>query len=73
MGRIVVLVLLATVVVTLVIFGGSYLAVYWRDTIRRWRLEKQEDKRRQIRAAKEEFLESAKALDEIKSEKKAKD
>ncbi len=73
MGRIVVLALLAVVIVTLVIFGGSYLAVFWRDTVRRWRLEKQEDKRRQIREAKEEFLESAKVLDDFKSEKAKKD
>lgn len=73
MGRIVVLALLALVIVTLVVFGGSYLAVFWRDTVRRWRIEKQEDRTRQIREAKEEFLESAKVLDEFKTEKSDKD
>ena len=69
MGRIVVLALLALVIVTLVVVGGSYLAVFWRDTVRRWKLEKEEDRRKQIKEAKEEFLESAKVLDQFDSEK----
>ena len=70
MGRIVVLALLAVVIVTIVFVGGSYLVVFWRDTTRRWKLEKEADKKRQIREAKQEFIESAKALDEIGSKKK---
>ncbi|NNE66704.1 MAG: hypothetical protein HKN33_09055 [Pyrinomonadaceae bacterium] len=70
MGRIVVLVLLLLVISTVVFIGGSYLVVYWRDTTRRWRLEKQADRKRQIREAKEEFMESAKAMDELGSRDK---
>lgn len=70
MGRIVVLVLLLLVISTVVFIGGSYLVVYWRDTTRRWRLEKQADRKRQIREAKEEFIESAKAMDELGSRDK---
>jgi len=67
MGRIVILALLAVFLITLVLVGGSYLAVFWRDTARRWKLEKEEDRKRQIREAKQEFIESAKALEDIGS------
>ncbi|MDH3494860.1 MAG: hypothetical protein OEM82_14995 [Acidobacteriota bacterium] len=65
MGRIVILALLAVVIGTIVVIGGSYLVVFWRDTVRRWKLEKDEDRKRQIREAKQEFIESAKALEDI--------
>lgn len=65
MGRIVILVILLLLVLTALLIGGSYLVVFWRDTVRRWKLEKEEDRRRQIEAAKKEFIDSAKALEDI--------
>ena len=72
MGRIVILSLLALVILTIIFVGGSYLVVFWRDTTRRWRIEKAADKQKQIREAKQEFVESAKVLDKI-GQKRRKD
>ncbi len=65
MGRIVILVVLLLLVLTALLIGGSYLVVFWRDTVRRWKLEKEEDRRRQIEEAKKDFIDSAKALEDI--------
>ena len=65
MGRLIVIALLGILILRVVVIGGSYLVVFWRDTMRRWRLEKAEDRKRQIREAKEEFLESSRALNNV--------
>ena len=65
MGRIIIIVFLGLLISGALFIGGSYLVVFWRDTTRRWRLEKEMDRKRQISEAKEEFLESAKVLDEF--------
>jgi len=73
MVRIVILVFLLLLVSTAVFIGGSYLVVFWRDTTRRWKLEKEADRKRQIEAAKQEFIESAKVLENIGNEKSRKE
>lgn len=65
MGRIIILVFLLLVVSAAVFIGGSYLVVYWRDTRRRWRLEKADDEKRRIREANAEFIASKKLLEKI--------
>jgi len=70
MGRIVILLFVLLVVVTALFIGGSYLVVYWRDTTRRWRLEKEKDERKKIREANEEFIATSELLENIEKTKK---
>lgn len=53
-----------------VFVGGSYLVVFWRDTLRRWKLEKQADEKRKLKEANEEFIKATEQLNKIESEKK---
>ena len=67
MGRIALLVILVLVIGTVVVVGGSYLVVFWRDTMRRWRLERNADRRKELRESNEEFIRAAEEFDKIKS------
>lgn len=48
MGKIIFFSIFSVVLLLIVAVGGSYLAVYWRDTRRRWRIENEQDERRRL-------------------------
>ncbi len=56
MGRILLLSLVLLVFGIVVFYGGSYLVIFWRDTLRRWKQEKEADRKRQLKEANEEFI-----------------
>lgn len=64
MGRILLLVLVLLATGALVFYGGSYLVIFWRDTLRRWRLEREADRKRRLKEANEELI---KATEQINS------
>ena len=63
MGRILLLSLVLLVFGIVVFYGGSYLVIFWRDTLRRWKQEKEADRKHQLKEANEEFI---KATEQIK-------
>jgi len=63
MGRILLLSLVLLVFGIVVFYGGSYLVIFWRDTLRRWKQEKEADRKRQLKEANKEFI---KATEQIK-------
>lgn len=67
MGRIALLLILVAIIGALVFYGGSYLVIYWRDTLRRWRLEREADEKRKLKEANEEFLKAAEHLNSIEA------
>lgn len=48
MGKIIFFSIFSVFLLVVIFIGGSYLIVYWRDTRRRWRIENEQDKRRQM-------------------------
>ena len=68
MGRIALLIVVLLIVTTAVFVGGSYLVIFWRDTLRRWKLEKEADEKRQLREANEEFIKATELFEKSKLE-----
>ncbi len=64
MGRILLLSIVLIFAGVVLFIGGSYLVVFWRDTMRRWRLEKHADEKRQIRESTEEFIKATETLEQ---------
>ncbi len=62
MGRILLLALVLLVFGVVVFYGGSYLFIFWRDMIRRWKLERAADKKRQLKEANEEFIKATEQI-----------
>jgi len=69
MGRIALLVVVILLVTTVVFVGGSYLVIFWRDTIRRWKLEREADKKKQLKEANQEFIRATEQFEESKVKK----
>ena len=70
MGRIALLIIVLLFVATVVFVGGSYLVVFWRDTMRKWRLEREADRQKQLKESNEEFI---RATEHIKKTNKTSD
>jgi len=67
MGRILLLSLVLLVFGIVVFYGGSYLVIFWRDTLRRWKLEKESDSKRRLKETNEEFIKATDQLSDFKS------
>jgi len=70
MGRILLLALVLLVFSVVIFYGGSYLVIFWRDTLRRWKLEKRADRRRELREANEEFIKATEQINSAKAKTK---
>ena len=68
MARILLLSLVLLVFSVVVFYGGSYLVIFWRDTLRRWKLEKKSDKKRELKEANEEFIKATERIKKSTSE-----
>ena len=68
MARILLLSLILLVFSVVVFYGGSYLVIFWRDTLRRWKLEKKSDKKRELKEANEEFIKATERIKKSTSE-----
>ena len=69
MGRILLLTLVLLIFSVVVFYGGSHLVIFWRDTLRRWRLEKEADKKRRLKEANEEFIKATERINKSNFEK----
>ena len=64
MLRVAILLIVLATVVSLGIFLISRLIVFWRNQLWKWKIEKEEQKKKQIKEAEQEFIESTKIVNE---------
>lgn len=71
MIRVAFLLIVLFAVISIGVFLISRLVVYWRNQIWKWKVEKEEYKKRQLKEAEQEFIKSTKIIDESFEDRKS--
>ena len=64
MLRVAFLLIIAFALVSLGVFLISRLIVFWRNQLWKWKLEKEEHKKKQLKESEQEFIEATKIINE---------
>jgi hypothetical protein len=69
MLRVAFLLIVLFAVISLGVFLISRLVVFWRNQLWKWKVEKEEFKKKQLKEAEQEFIKATKIMDETFKDK----